>query len=277
MAQTAPPPSGLEALRRLFRTTFFRAADSTGTRFQDSFGVQLSDLGGRSRWGLVGTASQVWHDTILTLTDDLVRQNEGEIYRNWKIRDTTSIRHCWMVGSDREHAYPTIVICCTARPILKRTMKMLLEEETIKREGFKVLGARTQDVRLMATSSSPPHAMHPLDIALSEPRSICGTRIVADETGKGATIGGAIIVDGIYYGLTVAHLFAKDDEASSEIAVPDELEIYDGDWAFQTDDAADDNDEDNEDDNEDEKDDDDDEGDDEDDIGELTYPGFRYW
>jgi hypothetical protein len=231
----AQPPNRLEALGRFLRSIFLRATVSTGT-YQDSFGPQLSDLGGRSRWAVAGTALRVWHDTVLPLIDDLVVQNEKEIYKNWRIRDTTSIGHCWMIGPDREQAYPTIVICCDAKPILKRIMKMLLEEEKIKREGFKVLGAHTKDVRLTATVSSQPYTTSSPDDVLSGARSSCGGQVIADSTGRRATIGGAIMVDGICYALTVAHVFAEESRVEPvEVVRTEELEIYTGDWALGSD------------------------------------------
>ena len=208
MAQPCPGTNPVEALRNFSRSS---SNASAHTRFHDSFGAQTTDLGTESRWVPVGTAVQVWHNTIQPLIDDLFLQHESQLYKRWRIRDTTVIRHCWMIGPDLEHANPTIVICCDAKAILKRMMRMLIEDETIKREGFKVLGRATRDLRLTATSTGQGGSMDPPS---SEPRSICGTRIISNRTGREATIGAALIIDGSYYALTMAHVFEPKCEVA---------------------------------------------------------------
>jgi hypothetical protein len=231
MAQPGPRTNPVEALRNFFRSS---SDASAHTHFHNSFGAQISDLGTESRWAVAGTAAQVWHNTIQPLIDDLSLQHESHLYKRWTIRNTTVIRHCWMIGPDLEHANPTIVICCDAKPILKRMMRILIEDETIKREGFKVLGRATRDLRLTATSTGQGGSMDPPS---SEPRSICGTRIISKGTGREATIGAALIIVGSYYALTVAHVFEpKCEVACNENLPSDESEFFDSEWALQSDD-----------------------------------------
>jgi hypothetical protein len=66
-------PDRFAAIRRFFRIFNNPLPDN---RFQDSFGVPISDFNDQSRWALAGKAAQVWDKTIRPLIDAY----DGDIY-----------------------------------------------------------------------------------------------------------------------------------------------------------------------------------------------------
>ncbi|CAD6584920.1 MAG: hypothetical protein ASARMPREDX12_001793 [Alectoria sarmentosa] len=62
------------------------AGERTDPAFESSFGDQLSDLGGRQRWVLVGLALQKWHQDLRDRVEEVLRENYGEIYKGQSIR-----------------------------------------------------------------------------------------------------------------------------------------------------------------------------------------------
>ena len=111
-------------------------AERTDPAFENSFGDQLSDLGGRRRWVLVGLALQRWDQDLRHRVDEVLRENEGEIYKGWSIRGTKAVRRCWMVGHDKTCAQPTVVIACSQSKILKRSYRAVSQHGVLKTAKF---------------------------------------------------------------------------------------------------------------------------------------------
>jgi len=72
----------------------------------------------------------------------------------------------------------------------------------------------------------------------NESLSLCGTRLQAVETRRGATVGGVFLIDGYYYGSTAEHVFMSTPENTAYDC--DDLQNYDveGDDGFCYDDEA---------------------------------------
>ena len=117
-----------------------KAPRATGERtdpaFENSFGDQLSDLGGRRRWVLVGLALQKWDHDLRHRVDEVLRENEGDIYKGWSIRGTKAVRRCWMLGHDKTCAQPTVVIACSQSAILKRSYRAVSQHGVLKTAKF---------------------------------------------------------------------------------------------------------------------------------------------
>ena len=111
-------------------------AERTDPAFENSFGDQLSDLGGKRRWVLVGLALQRWDHDLRHRVDEVLRENEGEIYKGWSIRGTKAVRRCWMVGHDKTCAQPTVVIACSQSKILKRSYRAVSQHGVLKTAKF---------------------------------------------------------------------------------------------------------------------------------------------
>lgn len=123
------------------------AGERTDPAFENSFGDQLSDLGGRRRWVLVGLALQKWHHDLRDRVDEVLRENEGEIYKGRSIRGTATLRHCWMLGLDKTCAQPTVVVSCSQSTILKRTYRVLSQHGVLKAAKFALKAIPFCDLR----------------------------------------------------------------------------------------------------------------------------------
>ena len=123
------------------------AGERTDPAFENSFGDQLSDLGGRRRWVLVGLALQKWHHDLRDRVDEVLRENEGEIYKGRSIRGTATLRHCWMLGLDKTCAQPTVVVSCNQSTILKRTYRVVSQHGVLKAAKFALKAIPFCDLR----------------------------------------------------------------------------------------------------------------------------------
>lgn len=124
------------------------AGERTDPAFENSFGDPLSDLGGRRRWVLVGLALQKWHQDLRDRVVEVLRENEGEIYKGRSIRGTATLRHCWMLGYDKTCAQPTVVISCNQSTVLKRTYRVISQHGVLKAAKFALKALPSCDLRL---------------------------------------------------------------------------------------------------------------------------------
>ena len=82
------------------------------------------------------------------------------------------------------------------------------------------------DVGFLPGSSSTPY--------YQTLRNVCGSRLLEVGTSRKITLGGAIVVDGEIYGLTVKHVLQNSDtEVEPENPKENEVRIYDSEWAEQ--------------------------------------------
>ena len=123
-------------------------AERTDPAFENSFGDQLSDLGGRRRWVLVGLALQRWHKDLRDRLDEVLRENQGEIYKGRGIWGSGMVRHCWMLGYDKTCAQPTVVISCSQSNVLKRTYRVISQHGVLKAAKFALKAIPSCDLRL---------------------------------------------------------------------------------------------------------------------------------
>lgn len=141
--------SGLrERILALKKKAPLAIGERTDPAFENSFGDQLSDLVGRRRWVLVGLALQKWHQDLENRVGELLRENEGEIYKGRSIRGTATLRHCWMLGHDRSYAQPTVVISCNQSTVLKRTYRVVSRHGVLKAAKFSLKAVPFCDLRL---------------------------------------------------------------------------------------------------------------------------------
>ena len=232
-----PIAPGLPALGQTFTALRERiiGPEPTDQQYHESFAKQLSDLGGYCRWALAGSALITWEgedpkDGLRRRIDELVDEHEGEIYRGRSVRCDATTRHCWMLGSNKAYARPTVVISLSDEDILKRTMRVISRSKTLKSKGFGLKGCPNCDLELL-TVDSTARLIHRVDeSAQGLPISLCGAEIEVKDPVRSATLGGVIILDGTYYGVTVAHAFTESHQASKE-KLGTNVMLYDSDWA----------------------------------------------
>ena len=229
--------SGLPALSQTitaFRERFV-GPEPTDQQYHDSFAGQMSDLGGHCRWALAGNALKKWEgedpkDGLRRRIDEFVEEHEGEIYKGRSIRCDATSRHCWMLGSSKSYARPTVVISHNDKAILKRTMRVLLRSNMLKPKGFELKGCPSCDLELLTAGSTARLIHHMDESELGLPISLCGAEIEVKDPVRSATLGGVIILDGTYYGVTVAHAFTESRPNSTE-KLRTNVMLYDSDWA----------------------------------------------
>ena len=207
----------------------------TNEQYYDSFAEQLSDLDGRCRWALAGKALLIWEgedtrDGLRPRIDELVAEHEAEIYKGRSIRCDATTRHCWMLGSDKANAQPTVVISHNDEVILKRTMRVIRRPKTLKSKGFKLKGCPNCDLVLLTKESMVSLFSHVDEARQGLPISLCGAELLVRDPVRSATLGGVLILDGAYYGVTVAHVFTEPQQASTD-KLDSNAVLYDSDWA----------------------------------------------
>lgn len=199
------------------------------------------------RWDLAGTALQEWNDTLLPLLQSIMENNAREIYRGENIADPLIIRLCYMLGCDRLHAHPTIILACDERrfkPILKRTVRVIHRFNEFADKGFKLQPALVSDLEFKAnlTACSAGFTSSMRSQTTPGPLSLCGQQIFVNNTERLATIGGTIIIDGSYYALTVAHPFLETSCPTTSSRQSSKVELFTMEWALGSDDESEDKD-----------------------------------
>ena len=235
----APGTPGLSAALGRTLTAFIEKVvgpEPTDQQYLDSFAEQLSDLDDRCRWALAGSALKAWEgedptDGLRRRIDELVDEHEGEIYKGRSVRCDATTRHCWMLGSDKAYARPTVVICHSDKAILKKTMRVILRSKILKLKGFELRGCDC-DLELLTVSTKVALVHHVEELGQGLPISLCGAEIEVKNPTRSATLGGVLILDGTYYGVTVAHAFMESRQSSKEkLSRPTIVRLYDSDWA----------------------------------------------
>ena len=141
----------LERILALKNKAPLTAGEPTDPAYENSFGDQLSDLGGRQRWVLVGLALHKWHRDLRDRVGEVLRENVGEIYKGQSIRGPATLR-CWMLGYNKTCAQPTVVISCNQSTALKRTYRVISQHGVLKAAKFALKAVPFCDLRLRMDS-----------------------------------------------------------------------------------------------------------------------------
>ncbi|KAM0802612.1 hypothetical protein BDR22DRAFT_112838 [Usnea florida] len=199
--------------------------------YPDSFDAEISMFGIYKRWILAGSALHVWQHDLRSRIQELIRENEGEIYKKYKLRGATTC-HCWMLGRNQHSAKPTVVIAHGESRILKRTMRVIDKHEILKKQGFELRGCPNCDLQLLTAASSAQMTQHINFGSPDLPVSLCGAEVAVGHPPRYATLGGILAVAEELCAITVAHVFTEEVHVQTRNAVPDSnLVLYDMDWA----------------------------------------------
>lgn len=175
-----------DKLTALKQKTALAAREPTDLAFEDSFGDQLSDLNGRHRWILAGLALQKWHQDLRDRVGEVLRENEGEIYKGRSIRGIATLQHCWMMGYGRSYAHPTVIISCDQTVILKRTMRAISQHGVLKAAKFALKGIPFCDLKLRTEPRGED--AHQADPFLDDPHASFQTGAGEDMNGSRTNI-----------------------------------------------------------------------------------------
>ena len=211
--------------------TVINGVRASAPTYPDSFGAEISMFGTYKRWILTGSALQVWQHDLRTRVQELIRENEGEIYKKYKLRGATTC-HCWMLGRNQQSAKPTVVIAHGESRILKRTMRVIDKHEILKKQGFEIRGCPNCDLQLLTAASSAQMTQHVNSGSSKLPLSLCGAEVAVGTPPQYATLGGILAVAEELCAITVAHVFTDEVHAQTRNTVRDSnLVLYDMDWA----------------------------------------------
>ena len=241
MTSTEVPPAPvvvsrvdvLPALVSRFSTmqTVISGVKASAPTYPDSFDAEISMFGIYKRWIMGGSALHVWENDLRSRVQELIRENEGEIYKKHKLRGATTC-HCWMLGRNQHSAKPTVVIAHGEPRILKRTMRVIDKHEILKKQGFVLKGRPNCDLQLLTAASSAQMTQHVNGGSLNLPLSLCGAEVAVGNPPRYATFGGILAVAEEHCAITVAHVFTEEVQDQTRNAVPASILIlYDMDWA----------------------------------------------
>jgi hypothetical protein len=186
-------------------------------------------FGLKTGWCPMGELRREWNITIFGKVMSIHDQNAKYIWKGIKKRKACLVS-LWMISEEEswESAHATIVIQCVNEAVSKRIIRTLERNPLFKdyELGFKFLAWQGD----LAHPAGPTNIMAEDELVESDSLSLCGVRVViinvpvsTESRWNSATIGGVLLLDGAYYGLSVAHAFYPlRDELS-----PDPLEDHD--------------------------------------------------
>lgn len=186
----------------------------------DSEESKSRKFGSKTAWCPRGDLLEKWNQELYPQAQGIVSTevNLRHIYRRSK-KQCPFILDLWMIceGSDWENAHPTVVAMCVSGRIAKRSIQVLEGNPQFRdlNLGFGFL-AWEEEVTLLAGSRTATSNVEP---AQSESLWLCGSRVLiisvpvsATSLWNQATIGGVLLLNGTYYGLSTAHAFYQGTE-----------------------------------------------------------------
>ncbi|KAJ5390116.1 uncharacterized protein N7496_001184 [Penicillium cataractarum] len=174
------------------------------------------EFNNESAWDPIGSVKDEWNDYIYPRTiKPLLQHNTNKIYHGVKKQTPYSVC-CWMIGKEWDSSHPAAIIICGNKKVTKNAVKLIERHgELIRTWGFQVYGYESKISLTMGASSSE----------LDEGSTLCaisGTRFAVGGgdgiSTRTATLGGSIMINGEFFGLTVAHPFMNisQDESSDD-------------------------------------------------------------
>jgi hypothetical protein len=186
----------------------------------DSSESKSRKFGSKTAWCPRGDLLEKWNQELHPQALGIVSTefNLRYIYRRSR-KQCPFILDLWMIceGSDWENAQPTVVAMCVSGRVAKRTIQVLEGNPQFRdlNLGFGFL-AWEEEVTLLADSRTAASKVEPTQ---SESLWLCGSRvlitsipILATSRWNQATIGGVLLLNGTYYGLSTAHAFYQGTE-----------------------------------------------------------------
>ncbi|CEJ56005.1 hypothetical protein PMG11_02232 [Penicillium brasilianum] len=164
-------------------------------------------------WDPIGSVKDEWNDSIYPRTiKPLLQHNTRKIYHGVKKQTPYSVC-CWMIGKEWHLSYPAAIIICGNKKVTKNAVKLIERHgELVRTWGFRVYGYESKVSLTMGTSGSDIDEGSPLC-------AISGTRFTIrgsdGMSSRIATLGGSIMIDGEFFGVTVAHPFMEISQALS--------------------------------------------------------------
>jgi hypothetical protein len=202
-----------------------------------SIGRKSAVIKGKTVWEATGPAAEIFENKLFGIIDKLLQDHKEDLQSGETISRTVSF-HMWMVGREPHTARPTIIFTCKSSTYRAKVIR-LLEKHNVLAD-FPGMALKSMDrmpAQPMGRECNQHHQQLRGDIHGLEEKIIylragstntCGSSIFVGNNHE-ATLGGVLLINGTYYGLTSLHL-RKDRNSSLESLVGD-----DGKLAFDDD------------------------------------------
>lgn len=174
-------------------------------------------------WGAAGPVKDIWNDMLFPqVLKPLLDNNQELVFRGTKQRSNYIVL-CWMVGHHCNSCFPAVIFAYHDLRVSENAIKLMRKSTDLNRFGFQYY---PYNAKTSSNAGAPSLADR------FQYFGFCGAPIITTnevkQFQKKATIGGAIVIDGKYFGITVAHAFfpdpdVNDDELDSESPVADKV------------------------------------------------------
>ena len=184
---------------------------------EKSIGRKVTTSKGKTIWEATGPAADIFENELFGIIDRLLQAHKEEIQSGEKTSQTISF-HLWMVGREARSARPTIIFTCKSPTYRAKVLRLLKQNNIL--EDFPGMALKSMD-RMPAEPMSGRHnrlqqldglAQNPEEVIIYSPAGTinsCGTSIFVGNNHE-ATLGGILLINGIYYGFTSLH--PRNDE-----------------------------------------------------------------
>jgi len=134
-----------------------------------------------------------------------------------------------MIGRKEVTASPTILFSCDHKVSRRRAMELVQKKEILFPHPGVLMAECSRLPRLLAREGVPETKLSP-GVYASWPLKHAGISILISSASGGplrkATLGGLVLIDGIYYGLTAGHAFLNDKELDRQMTPDNEFAFY---------------------------------------------------
>ncbi|KAL9122717.1 MAG: hypothetical protein Q9187_000736 [Circinaria calcarea] len=188
-------------------------------------------------WEAVGPARDAFNEVAEKVKDLFQSQSD---YLDEGEEDSFSFSYgIWMVGWDKSHAVPTIILGCQSTAVRTKAKNILKESGLLKSFPGIALKKTNRAPDPLAAGDELDESNNRDDVdaiyTLKGAKEQCGIRIFlggADnpptQSAREATMGGIVLIDGVAYGISVSHVFAPTFRAPQSPA-KDDLIAFDED------------------------------------------------
>ncbi|KAI9762396.1 MAG: hypothetical protein M1840_001257 [Geoglossum simile] len=206
LAQFPSPPRLIRVIRdRGDRARWPNPTESIGqTQYQ-------ALPGGRLLWEAAGHARQQL-EPVLQRICDILSENPEYLSRREQASCSTGVG-LYMVGTRRDTAQPTIIIRCSNKRVRERAIEFIRANQVLAHyEGVLLEGTRQSPEALAGEEAMTMEHIQLLEdsglVYIGQQTSNpCGALVLMRIRGRNrwATMGGVVVIDDVYYGMTASH------------------------------------------------------------------------
>jgi hypothetical protein len=216
----------------LCRLPMLRAKPAAWEDPEKSIGRKITVIKGKTIWEATGPASGIFGNKLFQIIDRLLEAHKEELESDEKVSRSVSF-HLWMVGREPRSARPTVIFTCKSPGYRAKVIRTLKKSNVLA--DFPGIVLKSMDRRpaepmgrnqnqLGSRFDGDSHSTEERIIYIREGnRDVCGTSIRVGTVHE-ATLGGVLLINGTYYGITSLHL-RQDENNSLECLIGEDGEL----------------------------------------------------